>query len=319
MSRVNIIKTGDNYGLCNRLFPFAHLIASAAEYGWEIQNPGFAEFQQHFVGTCKHRIPGFSGASGSVGFKGTCLPASAYVLMRRLLAKAGVERRILLGDHDVCDLSSPDTHKQLERNRTTQCIGLYFCHNQAAMKHAGVIQDYFRPVQGTAESAQKSVERAKGQGDLLIGIHLRHGDYETFCNGIMFYSFEEYADLMRTVRDQLFPQKRVTFLIASNVPLPAEPFREFRYTPAPGHFVADVYALAKCDYILGPPSTFSEWASFYGNVPRYVHLKNDYTWNNRQWPGMHLKDFVPHTTGFARCNPSHPASLIANDNMGEYR
>ncbi|HAX17707.1 MAG TPA: hypothetical protein DCY00_03825 [Actinobacteria bacterium] len=33
------------------------------------------------------------------------------------------------------------------------------------------------------------------------------------------------------------------------------------------HFIEDLYSLALCDYIFGPPSTFSMWASFYGEVP----------------------------------------------------
>jgi hypothetical protein len=31
--------------------------------------------------------------------------------------------------------------------------------------------------------------------------------------------------------------------------------------------VGDLYALARCDYIMGPPSTYTQWASFYGNRP----------------------------------------------------
>ena len=31
--------------------------------------------------------------------------------------------------------------------------------------------------------------------------------------------------------------------------------------------VSDVYALARCDYILGTKSTFTQWASFYGEKP----------------------------------------------------
>ena len=31
--------------------------------------------------------------------------------------------------------------------------------------------------------------------------------------------------------------------------------------------MSDLYALAGCDYILGPPGTFSQWASFYGEKP----------------------------------------------------
>lgn len=32
----------------------------------------------------------------------------------------------------------------------------------------------------------------------------------------------------------------------------------------------DLYSLSKCDYIIGPPSTFSRWASLVGHVP--IHL-----------------------------------------------
>lgn len=31
----------------------------------------------------------------------------------------------------------------------------------------------------------------------------------------------------------------------------------------------DLFSLSKADYIIGPPSTFSAWASLYGTVPLY--------------------------------------------------
>lgn len=34
-----------------------------------------------------------------------------------------------------------------------------------------------------------------------------------------------------------------------------------------GHFIEDMYTLAECDYIFGPPSTYTMWASFYGKRP----------------------------------------------------
>jgi len=34
--------------------------------------------------------------------------------------------------------------------------------------------------------------------------------------------------------------------------------------------ITDMYSLAKADYIIGPPSTFTMWASFYGSVPLLV-------------------------------------------------
>ena len=42
---------------------------------------------------------------------------------------------------------------------------------------------------------------------------------------------------------------------------------------APGVPVEDLYALAACDYVLGPVSSFTQWASFYGSKP-LLHLRD---------------------------------------------
>ena len=46
----------------------------------------------------------------------------------------------------------------------------------------------------------------------------------------------------------------------------------------------DLYCLSCCDYIVGPPSTFSLWASFLKNVPLY-HIRD----LKKQ---IRIKDFV---------------------------
>ena len=38
----------------------------------------------------------------------------------------------------------------------------------------------------------------------------------------------------------------------------------------PGHIVEDMYAMAEADLLIGPPSTYTGWASFYGKVPLVV-------------------------------------------------
>ena len=37
-----------------------------------------------------------------------------------------------------------------------------------------------------------------------------------------------------------------------------------------GSAMGDLHALARCDYIFGPQSTFTQWASFYGNKPLFL-------------------------------------------------
>ena len=69
---------------------------------------------------------------------------------------------------------------------------------------------------------------------------------------------------------KLYKDKRVVFFIASNENVPKETFNEFEIIDGNMMCAAfDLYALSKCDRIIGPPSTFSRWASLMGNVPLY--------------------------------------------------
>jgi hypothetical protein len=45
---------------------------------------------------------------------------------------------------------------------------------------------------------------------------------------------------------------------------------EFSGSRSTGHIAEDLHALSLCDYILASTySSYSRWASFYGNVPLY--------------------------------------------------
>ena len=54
--------------------------------------------------------------------------------------------------------------------------------------------------------------------------------------------------------------------------------------PGPEHPVSALHAMSLCDYIIGPPSTFSGWASFMGRVPRLQLKSRD--------QAVRLEDFV---------------------------
>ena len=60
----------------------------------------------------------------------------------------------------------------------------------------------------------------------------------------------------------LFPEKRVAFLICSDWPQDAATFARFKVTFGTGDLIEDLYAFPRCDYLIGPPSTFTLWASF---------------------------------------------------------
>lgn len=68
-----------------------------------------------------------------------------------------------------------------------------------------------------------------------------------------------------------FPACKVSFLVCSNEQLGKHEFPGLSLGFGPGFPVEDLYALANCDYVFGPPSTYSQWASFYGDTP-LLHL-----------------------------------------------
>lgn len=103
----------------------------------------------------------------------------------------------------------------------------------------------------------------------IVGVHIRRGDYKEWLNGIYYFSDEVYYKVMKNLQKQLLEKgEKVKFLICSNEKINLYNFSELDCFVIPqSSSEKDLYALSKSDYIIGPPSSFSQWASFYGKVP----------------------------------------------------
>ena len=101
-----------------------------------------------------------------------------------------------------------------------------------------------------------------------IGVHIRRGDYGSYRDGRWLYDHELYFGVMKHLM-WLFEPDKVGFVVASDEPVPEFFFSQLTIVRAPGNLWADICCLALCDLIVGPPSTFSGWASFMGNKPIY--------------------------------------------------
>jgi hypothetical protein len=133
---------------------------------------------------------------------------------------------------------------------------------------ADAIRATFEPEAQVAQIVQETVRLAKGGADVLVGLHMRLGDYKSYRHGIFYYQLQDYRLTLERIT-ALFPGRRVAFLICSNEHQKAETFVPFQVTIGPGTLLGDLYSLASCDYLVGPPSTYSLWAAFYGSRPLY--------------------------------------------------
>jgi len=260
--------------LGNRLFLFAHLVAFSEAYGHRIMNVSFDEYAEYFPafardGYCRYPLK-FSLFRGRI-FRRGCY--RFYYYLARVMVRLGTGNRFLrvqsLDWNEKINMDEPAFRELADSSRLLLLQGWEFRCPDAFRKHSGLIRTLFVPDPGHMERVEAVASSARKSADVLVGIHIRHGDYAVYEGGRYFYSFDQYATLMRRIRDQ-FESRRVTFVVCSNAAVPQDAFHGLDVVHGTGHFVEDLYLFSRCDYLAGPPSTFTSWASFFGKVPLYM-------------------------------------------------
>ena len=131
------------------------------------------------------------------------------------------------------------------------------------------LKTIFRPKEEIMQKAEGLIGEMKKESDIVVGVHIRRGDYATWNEGRFFYELEEYHQFMLRVQ-QLYKDKQVSFFISSNEDFSLDLFEGCqcrRFGKEPSGAILDLYTLSVCDFIMGPFSSYSRWASFIGEVP----------------------------------------------------
>ncbi|HYW73537.1 MAG TPA: alpha-1,2-fucosyltransferase [Pyrinomonadaceae bacterium] len=185
----------------------------------------------------------------------------------KLGGNLGFARAITIYDWDaIFRLDDPAFVALARSGRLTLLRGWGFRDYDSLRKHADRIRDFFRPHEANEKRINELISRARENADVLIGVHIRHGIIHFDNTRKWFYSAKRYAELMAEVKE-LFPGRRVAFLICSDWVQDPKMYDAFNVTYGTGDLIEDMYAFAQCDYLMGAPSTFTMWASFYGKVP----------------------------------------------------
>lgn len=131
------------------------------------------------------------------------------------------------------------------------------------------LQHIFRPKDEITSKAENLIKELRKNSDIIVGVHIRRGDYATWNDGKFFYSLEQYHQFMLRIKET-HKDKRVSFFISSNENFSTDIFKDctcMRFDKEPSGAILDLYTLSICDLIIGPFSSFSRWASFIGEVP----------------------------------------------------
>ena len=136
------------------------------------------------------------------------------------------------------------------------------------------VRTFFRPLH--VERAERILADLKDKGWILVGVHIRRTDYKAFLCGRYYFEDDVYRREMGNVQSLLSGKRDVRFVVFSDERLDESHFSGMPCYFAHGLAVEDQWLMSQCDYLMGPPSTFSAWASFMGKVPLARMWDKDY-------------------------------------------
>ncbi|MEO6327871.1 MAG: alpha-1,2-fucosyltransferase [Ginsengibacter sp.] len=154
------------------------------------------------------------------------------------------------------------------------CDGWVFSH-ETTLKYRSIYQELFNPAIEKSNLETLWLNKTN-DNEKIVGVHIRRGDYKTYADGIYFFEDDVYIDKMKQM--ELSLNQNCKFIIFSN----DDQLDFSKYTKlfkniliSNNSVVTDHYLMSKCDYIIGPPSTFSIWASYIGETLLYHFLNKE--------------------------------------------
>jgi hypothetical protein len=265
---INIIL---NYGqLCNKILTLSHCIASALEYQFDLTDFSFYKYADYFELNYQSSRPRIH----IIKNKNICVPVN---LMSRMSSYAHL-------DHFYRTINKSNVGKQQlevllnsgELNRHSYFLQSWnYRDDDSFKKHIQEIRLFFQPKEQYYKVSKECVANVKKSTncDLLIGVHIRRGDYREWDHGKHYFTDNQYAKWMCDLKaDADSRDLKVAFLLCSNEPITFDEY-DLHHLPAAvgsGNFIEDLYSLSLCDCIMGPPSTYSIWAALYGHKKLYL-------------------------------------------------
>ncbi len=269
----------DKSQMCNNLLQYAHVYAWGREHGRKVISMRFSYKYQYFH-ICHTNLTGF----------GWYLFAK-YMAALHLLPTASFK-------HTDCDREALE--RKMLRHRHIVVSGWNVRFYDLFLKYRSEIVELFRidecytqPVRekmNVNDNVEGQRPKAKGQrllpqslrpvsldlrpkSQISLGVHIRRGDYATWQDGRYFFNDKVYASYINRFAAMHPDQTVDVFLSTNDAQVTAEHYQalcpKVRIHHLKGSAPEDLFMLSECDYLIGPPSTFSLVAAMYRDIPLY--------------------------------------------------
>ena len=270
-----------DYGrLGNRLHTHANTLAWCTEHNYNLINLSFSDYADLFKSSPKH-YSGNLHQNDNFLFKMLSRKLSRNFLRSLLLSDKWMERLACIFNQirptkNVALLESDLSH-QIKQNKINLIKDWDISCRNSINIHQHKLRDYLRPNKRFVVTAEKIIDELRSRYECVIGVHARRGDYSTYLDGIHYHSWESYLHWANQTKQILenSGKKNVGICICSDDNPPSlVSNNKGVYFSSSNDFMVDIHLLSKCDYNLGPPSSFGTWVSWFGKVPRLVVYNN---------------------------------------------
>lgn len=174
----------------------------------------------------------------------------------------------IIGIHCFLD-NSMGMHAYLKKRES----GIVYCWPYYDLlglyKNQDIIRKAIIPKHEYYVNVMREMQELRTNYDYVVGVHIRRKDYREWLQGKYFYDFCVYQDCILSINKSI---SNAVYVLFSDDEIPEDMYKlplNF-YKIEVSSEINDLLFLSMCDYIIGPPSTYSGWASFYGNVPKYT-------------------------------------------------
>ena len=137
-------------------------------------------------------------------------------------------------------------------------------YGPALRAHIGAIKS-----DGCAERAEHMKQHS---GSLKIAIHIRQSDSRNWQGGAYYYEIEDYLAVIKHLHHSLWGRDHV-FYVFSEMRWSESDFAGLPVFYRQSEFIDDFVTMGRCDYLVGPPSTFATWSAFLGGAKRIIITK----------------------------------------------
>lgn len=196
------------------------------------------------------------------------------------------------------DLANPQDAMYVTAMKTTLLSGWGICDWKVVEKHQDKIREILKIRQKYNDISNLFISGKRKEYDFIVGVMIRHGDYQTWGEGCYYYSIQQYVNWLNRLCEIFKDRGKIGFIIASDSPQNLKSFGRdnIHFTTgiagSNGHYLESLLQLSLCDIVVSAPSTFTAWAAFIGNVPLLLLLKPEQLLQKDQVLKNHLFDFV---------------------------